>query len=204
MDGSWRAPRARALRIPPLPGGACKGRGPVVSGRASGSGGGCGGGIRTRDLQVMSLTRYHFSTPRLPVFYHELGGERKKCPAANRRRAPSGRRLRLAGDPGGHPRRVWTAPGHSPRSPASGPTWAPNSPGSPEPPTSGPAPAPGSRGSPESAASDGDGVLWRRRTDDDGVRWRRRTDGDGAPGVTADRIRRRRRTSVWHPEPAPR
>ncbi len=25
---------------------------------------GSGGGSRTRDLQVMSLTRYHFSTPR--------------------------------------------------------------------------------------------------------------------------------------------
>ncbi len=34
-------------------------------GRCWGSGRhGCGGGSRTRDLQVMSLTRYHFSTPR--------------------------------------------------------------------------------------------------------------------------------------------
>ncbi len=64
---------AHPCRLPPLP---VAGRLPpptslgsaspeMATAAAWGSGRhGCGGGSRTRDLQVMSLTRYHFSTPR--------------------------------------------------------------------------------------------------------------------------------------------
>ena len=61
---AYHPPRSRA-RLPPRTRRGSrrplKGRGPLPCGSGPR---GCGGGSRTRDLQGMSLTRYHFSTPR--------------------------------------------------------------------------------------------------------------------------------------------